>query len=53
MRTQDEIHLEQELAEALRRKQCEQWQAENSKEISAYNEHVETNGVFSDNLRSF
>jgi len=53
MQNQDEIHLKQEQAEALRRKQCEQWLAENSEAIHAYNEQVETNGVFSDNVRSF
>lgn len=53
MQNQDEIHLEQEQAEALRRKQCEQWRAENSETINAYNEHVEAHGVFSDSVRSF
>lgn len=53
MQTQDETHLEQEQAEAQSSKQREQWLAENSVEISAYNEHVEANGVFSDNVRSF
>lgn len=45
--------LEQALAEALRKKQREQWLAENQPAISAYNEHVEAHGVFSDELRSF
>jgi antitoxin CcdA len=45
--------LEQALAEALKKKQREQWLAENRKAISAYNEHVEAQGVFSDDLRSF
>lgn len=45
--------LEQALAEALKKKQREQWLAENRKAINAYNEHVEARGVFSDDLRSF
>lgn len=45
--------LKQAFAEALRKKQSEQWLAENSEAIHAYNEHVETHGVFSDNVRSF
>ncbi|WP_454865886.1 type II toxin-antitoxin system CcdA family antitoxin [Pseudomonas umsongensis] len=53
MQTQDEIHLEQEQAEALRRAQGEQWLAENSKAVNAYNEYVEAHGVFSDDVRSF
>lgn len=40
-------------AEAQLTERREQWLAENSEEISAYNEHVEANGVFSDNVRSF
>ena len=53
MQNQDEIHLEQEQTEALRKKQSEQWLAENSDAIHAYNEHVEAHGVFSDSVRSF
>lgn len=45
--------LEQALAEALKKKQREQWLAENRQAIHTYNEHVETQGVFSDDLRSF
>lgn len=45
--------LEQALIEALKKKQREQWLAENRKAISAYNEHVEAHGVFSDGLRGF
>ena len=45
--------LEQALAEALKKKQREQWLAENRNAINAYNEHVEAQGVFSDDLRSF
>jgi len=40
-------------AEAPRQKQQEQWLAENRKAISAYNDDVRANGVFSDGLRSF
>lgn len=53
MQTQEELQLEHTLAEALRRKQCEQWLAENSEAINAYNEHVDAHGVFSDTVRSF
>ncbi|TBU98593.1 type II toxin-antitoxin system CcdA family antitoxin [Stutzerimonas kirkiae] len=45
--------LEQALAEALKKKQREQWLAENRTAITAYNEYVEAQGVFSDDLRSF
>jgi len=45
--------LEQALVDALRTKQSEQWLAENSEAVNAYNEHVKAHGVFSDNLRSF
>ena len=45
--------LEQALAEALRRRQREQWLAENRTAIAAYNADVETSGVFSDGLRGF
>lgn len=45
--------LEQALNEALRKRQKEQWLAENKAAISAYNAHVEKQGVFSDGLRSF
>ena len=41
------------LAEALRRRQREQWLAENRTAIAAYNADVETSGVFSDGLRGF
>lgn len=53
MQTQEEIQLELALAEALRRKQCEQWLAENSEAVNAYNNDVEAHGVFSDSVRSF
>lgn len=45
--------LELALASALREKQRAQWLAENKAAISAYNDHVEKHGVFSDGLRNF
>jgi antitoxin CcdA len=36
-----------------KKKQSEQWQAENSNAINAYNSHVEAHRVFSDYVRSF
>lgn len=45
--------LEQALVAALRKKQREQWLAENRNAIEAYNEHVESHGVFSDGIRMF
>ena len=45
--------LEQALAEILKKKQREQWLAENAEAMNAYNEHVEAHGVFSDDQRSF
>lgn len=53
MQTQAEIQLELALAEALWTKQCEQWLAENSEAINAYNERVEAYGVFRDFVRIF
>ncbi|MBM7061060.1 type II toxin-antitoxin system CcdA family antitoxin [Pseudomonas sp. UL073] len=45
--------LEQALAEALRTEHRRRWLAENRTAISAYNQHVQDNGVFSDDLRRF
>ncbi|WP_432669613.1 type II toxin-antitoxin system CcdA family antitoxin [Pseudomonas umsongensis] len=45
--------MEQNRAEAFRTERHEQWLAENSEAIHAYNAHVETHGVFSDAVRSF
>ena len=53
MHTQEETILEQALAETQTKKQCEQWLAENSEAINAYNEHVEAHGAFSDDVRRF
>jgi antitoxin CcdA len=53
MQTQEGFQLERALDEALRRKQCEQWLAENREAVNVYNEEVEAHGVFSDHVRSF
>jgi antitoxin CcdA len=53
MRTQEQNLLKQALADALKKQQCEQWLAENSEAVNAYNEEVEAHGVFSDSIRSF
>ncbi|MBH8610122.1 type II toxin-antitoxin system CcdA family antitoxin [Pseudomonas mohnii] len=45
--------MEQNRAETPCTEWREQWLAENSEKINAYNEHVEAHGVFSDNVRSF
>ena len=45
--------LEQALAERLTQKQREDWRKENAKAIAAYNQLVDKEGVFSDDLRSF
>lgn len=53
MHTQEEILLEQALADALKKQQHEQWLAENSEAINAYSDYVEAHGVFSEGVRSF
>lgn len=45
--------LEQALTDLLLQKEREQWLQENKQAINQYNDFVETNGVFSDGLRSF
>jgi antitoxin CcdA len=45
--------LENALAEIVAKKEREHWIAENKEAIAAYNQLVEQNGVFSDDLRSF
>ena len=45
--------LERALIEALRRQQREDWLRKNRAAIDAYNDEVESRGVFSDGLRSF
>lgn len=45
--------MEAALAEAVKRKRGERWLAENQAAIAAYNERVDTDGVFSDGLRKF
>jgi antitoxin CcdA len=45
--------LEQGLAEAIRRREADEWLKRNRAALDAYNEHVEKHGVFSEGLRSF
>lgn len=45
--------LETELAKLLQIKHREQWLQENAKAIQAYNDFVENEGVFSEDIRSF
>jgi antitoxin CcdA len=45
--------LERALEERLRMRARERWLKENRAAMSAYNEQVEREGVFSDGLRSF
>ncbi len=45
--------LENALAEQLRNAQRAQWLRENADAIQAYNQLVETNGMFSDSVRKF
>jgi antitoxin CcdA len=41
------------LAEAIRRREGEEWLRRNRAALEAYNDHVEKHGTFSDGLRSF
>jgi antitoxin CcdA len=45
--------LEAALVEAVNAKQRELWKQENQAAIKAYNEMIESHGLFSDDLRSF
>ena len=45
--------LEAALVEAVNAKQRELWKQENQAAITAYNQMIESHGVFSDDLRSF
>jgi len=45
--------LERALAEAIRDKQRQQWQQDNLQSIEDYNQRIEAESCFSDNLRSF
>lgn len=45
--------LETALIEQVRKNKGEKWLEENKESIQAYNEHVDNNGTFSDDLRSF
>lgn len=44
---------EEALAQAVKGHLAEAWLRENADAIQAYNEHVDSHGVFSDGLRSF
>ena len=45
--------LETSLVEVLRERQQKAWLADNKEAIEAYNQRVESQGVFSDGLRNF
>ena len=45
--------LEQALIAKIKQLQADTWQAENKTAINAYNQYVEHNGVFGDDLRVF
>ena len=45
--------LEHRLIELLREQNQQQWSAENRAAIASYNQRVEADGVYSENLRSF
>jgi antitoxin CcdA len=45
--------LEQYLSDVVREAKQQRWLEENREAISAYNQRIEENGVFSDGLRRF
>ncbi|MEO8062408.1 MAG: type II toxin-antitoxin system CcdA family antitoxin [Pseudomonadota bacterium] len=45
--------LERALTEELAADKRKKWREENRKAIDAYNSHIEKNGAFSDDVRSF
>lgn len=45
--------LETSLVEILREKQKEAWLKDNRDAVDAYNQRIESNGVFSDSIRRF
>lgn len=45
--------LESALADLVNKKQQELWREQNKAKIEAYNQFIEENGVFSDELRGF
>ena len=45
--------LERALEAEVRARKREQWLTQNREAINAYNEHVRTHGVFSDDFRKF
>jgi antitoxin CcdA len=44
---------EEALAQAVKARLAQDWLLENAAAIQAYNDHVETHGVFSDGIRRF
>lgn len=45
--------LEKTLIELIKEKEMQNWEAKNRTSINSYNERVEKNGTFSDDMRSF
>ncbi|EKV32504.1 Acetoacetyl-CoA synthase [Caenispirillum salinarum AK4] len=45
--------VEETLVAALREKRAAQWRAENRESIDSYNAHIERNGCFGDEFRTF
>ena len=45
--------LESALADKVRLKMQSEWLQENSESISIYNDHIDSFGIFSDDLRTF
>lgn len=45
--------FEKTLAALVKTKQQQVWLTENQQAIDAYNQHIESNGTFSDTLREF
>ena len=45
--------LEQALIAKLKQLQAEIWATENKTAINSYNQHIEQNGVFGDDVRAF
>ena len=45
--------LEQALIAKLKQMQAETWATENKTAINSYNQHIEQNGVFGDDVRTF
>lgn len=45
--------LEQRLTETVRQRRAEQWLRDNREAIEAYNRHIERDGIWSDEFRTF